>query len=314
MPRMERGAGAEERAASDGRMDAGARELSRRDFVLAAAAAAAAMGATSVRASALTAQQVVDRIRARVGVPWAEKTVDGFKAGSPDAAVRGIATTVMATLPVLRAAAASGHNLVIALEPTFYTPTDEAGTRAADPVYLAKRAFIEEHGLVVWRFSDHWLARRPGEMAAGLAATLGWSAARAPDDPLVRTIPPTTLGALAAQVRSRLGMRGGMRVIGDLAMPIRSVLLSPGTSDLAAAVVGLTRADLILAGEPREWESVEYVFDTASAGRPKAMIAVGRLVSQEPGMRRCAEWLRGFIREVPVSSIPVGDPYWRPVA
>jgi hypothetical protein len=75
----------------------------------------------------------------------------------------------------------------------------------------------------------------------------------------------------------------------------------------------LPHADVILSGEPREWEAVEYVFDTASAGQPKGMIAVGRVVSEEPGMRACAAWLRTLIPEVPVEPIAVGDPYWRPL-
>ncbi len=85
----------------------------------------------------------------------------------------GIATTVMATLDALRRAAAAGQNLVITQEPTFYFANDEPGNRAADPVYLAKKAFIDEQRLGVWRFSDHWNARQPNESATARAATLG---------------------------------------------------------------------------------------------------------------------------------------------
>jgi hypothetical protein len=42
------------------------------------------------------------------------------------------------------------------------------------------------------------------------------------------------------------------------------------------------------------------------------MISVGRIVSEEPGVRACAAWLRALIPEVPVDAIAVGDPYWRP--
>ena len=61
---------------------------------------------------------------------------------------------------------------------------------------------------------------------------------------------------------------------------------------MQTTVKNLPQADVILSGEPREWEAVEYVFDTAAAGQPRGMIAVGRLVSEEPGMRACAAWLR----------------------
>jgi putative NIF3 family GTP cyclohydrolase 1 type 2 len=238
--------------------------------------------------------------------------VDAFKAGDPDTVVTGVATTVMATLDVLRQAAATGRNLIITHEPTFYAGNDVPGPRAADPVYLAKKAFIDEHRLVIWRFSDHWLARKPNEFATALAETLGWASGRSRDHESIFTVPATTLGSLSAHVRTRLGVRGGMRLIGKPDRSIRLAAVSPGTTSLLAAVETLQQADVIVSGEPREWEAVEYVFDTAFAGTPKSMIAVGRIVSEEPGMRACATWLRTLVREVPVEAIAVGDPYWRP--
>jgi putative NIF3 family GTP cyclohydrolase 1 type 2 len=288
------------------------RDLSRREFVTAGAVALISAGAPRFTRAEITAQQAIDRIRAAVGVPWRETTVDTFKAGDPHTAVTGIATAVMATLPVLRQAAAAGRNLIVTCEPTFYAGNDDPGPRAADAVYLAKKAFIEEKRLIVWRFSDHWNARVPNEFAAALADALGWATLRTAANPLVYAIPPTTLGALTAHVRARLGVKGSLRVIGAPGLRIRRVLLSPGTTDLPSTVKNLADADVILSGEPREWEAVEYVFDTASAGQPKAMIAVGRAVSEEPGMRACAAWLRTLITEVPVEAIAAGDPYWSP--
>ena len=285
---------------------------SRREFVAAGAAALISMGTAPLPRFELTAQQVVDRIRANAGVPWRETTVDTFKAGDPQTIVTGIATTVMATLPVLRQAAAAGRNLIVTCEPTFYNGNDDPGPRASDPVYLAKKAFIDERRLVVWRFQDHWAARTPNEFVTALADTLGWAKFRTPENPLIYAIPSTTVSALTAHARARLGVRGGIRVIGNPGMRVRRVFISPGTTSLQATIDNLPKADLVLSGEPREWEAVEYVFDTASAGQPKGMIAVGRVVSEEPGMRACAAWLRPFITEVPIEAIAVGDPYWRP--
>jgi hypothetical protein len=203
--------------------------------------------------------------------------------------------------------------MVITYEPVFYSGNDAADARASDPLYLAKKAFIAEHRLIVWRFSDHWLARKPNEFTKALAGTLGWTARRDAGAEAVYTLPRTPLAQLAAHVRTRLGVRGGMRVIGTAGRAIRTVVISPGTTSMPATIELLQHADLIVSGEPREWEAVEYVFDTAFAGgQPKSMIAVGRIVSEEPGMRACAAWLRTLVREVPVESIAVGDPYWRP--
>src|SRR5438132_10937520 len=69
----------------------------------------------------LTARQVVERIQKNVGVPWREKTVDTFKAGNPDTTVKGIATTMVATLDLLKRAAEVHRNLIIVHEPTFYS-------------------------------------------------------------------------------------------------------------------------------------------------------------------------------------------------
>src|SRR4051812_39499840 len=204
------------RERSGGTMARGVDRVSRRTFV--ATAAGTLISARVARAlprqggsrnQPMTAREVVARIQAQVGVPWREKTVDTFKAGDPETVVTGVATSVMATLDVLRQAVASKRNLVITHEPTFYTGTDEPGPRANDPVYLAKRAFIEQHHLVIWRFSDHWLARQPNEFTRALAETLGWTAGRDPANERLFTVPQTTVAGAAAHIRERLQIKGG---------------------------------------------------------------------------------------------------------
>jgi putative NIF3 family GTP cyclohydrolase 1 type 2 len=285
-------------------------DVSRRQFILGTATGVLSGRVRRAQRSDLTAQRVVDRIRANLGVPWRDTTIDGFKAGDPATVVTGVATTVMATLDVLRRAAAAGQNLGITPEPTFYSANDEPANRAADPVYLAKKAFIDQQRLVVWRLTDHWNARQPGESATALAATLGWTGYKLPDAEQIYQLPETTLTALVTHVRNRLNVRGGLRVIGQPGMRVRTVFVSPGTTAVPNTVLNLRRADVVLAGEPREWEVVPYALDTWSADRGKGMIALGRLVSEAPGMQACAVWLRSIVPEVRVEEIPTADPYW----
>ena len=123
----------------------------------------------------ITAREVVAEIQKQVGVEWKKDTVDTFKAGNPDAAVTGIAVTMMATMDVLQRASAKGLNLVITHEPTFYAHVDTPkGMPNSDPVWAEKRAFIENHGMVVWRFHDHWHMRKPDGIEAGIVHSLGW--------------------------------------------------------------------------------------------------------------------------------------------
>jgi putative NIF3 family GTP cyclohydrolase 1 type 2 len=282
---------------------------SRRDFLRTAASAVVAAQVrpgASAQAATSTAREVTDRIREKAGVPWRDASIDGFKAGSPDAIVTGIATTVTATVDVLRRAASAGRNLVIVQEPTFYTAAEDGGNRANDAVYLAKKTLIDERHLVIWRFSEHWNARKPNESVSALANALGWSAYRQPED-AIYAIPETRLDALLEHLRTRLRMRGGMRSIGRSDTRVRTVLLSPGATDLPSTVARLPRADVIVAGEPREWEAVPYVLD---AGAPKAIVSIGRTLSLEPSATACAAWIRSFTPELTVEAIGVGDPYW----
>src|SRR5581483_2205970 len=124
-------------------------------------------------AEPLTAEGVTQRIKTQLGGDWPATGPDGFKAGEPSTVVKGIATTAMATLEVLKQAVRTNTNLILTYEPTFYSRMDQAG--ADDPVVKAKREFIEKNGLVVFRLRDHWEARKEKEMVTGLADALGWS-------------------------------------------------------------------------------------------------------------------------------------------
>jgi putative NIF3 family GTP cyclohydrolase 1 type 2 len=299
------------------------RRISRREFVAVTATGGAAApfglgGGTA--AAALTAREVVDRITAKLGVEWTPGTVDGFKAGGPSTLVTGIVTTAMATLDVLRKAAEARANLVITCEPTFYSradaPTPPAGRRgggpvAKDPVFEAKADFIRRHSFVVFRLSEHWRLRRPDAFAQGLADALGWSGIPGADDSRV-SIPPTPLDVLVSMIEKKLGARGGIRVVGDPDTRVQRIGLLPGSTPIQASLRLLPGVDAIVAGEVREWESVEYARDVVAQGGKKALILLGRIVSEDPGMHACARWLKTVVPEVATTWMPAGDPYWRP--
>ena len=67
---------------------------SRRSFLLGTVAAASA----AAQSKTLTAGEVVERIKANVGVEWAKETVDRIIAGEAQTPVKGIATTMMARM------------------------------------------------------------------------------------------------------------------------------------------------------------------------------------------------------------------------
>lgn len=298
-------------------------QLSRREFAALTAAAAVSRFAGIEKLSAaspITAQDVIDRIKKNIGVEWKPDSVDTFKAGAPSTIAAGIVTTSMATLQVLRQAVKARANIIISAQPAFYARADTpsprpqrgGGTAATDRVFTVKNEFIARNNLVVFRLSDHWRLRQPDPVAQGLATALGWSRYQTAGDPLHLEIPAVALETLAVNVKKALRSRGGIRVVGDPKMTVRRVGLLPGTTPIQSALKMLPNVDVIIAGEVREWESVEYVRDQVFSGAKKGLILVGRVVSEEPGMEVCANWLRTFISEVPIRHISAGDPYWRP--
>ncbi|HUA57156.1 MAG TPA: hypothetical protein VML19_00275 [Verrucomicrobiae bacterium] len=300
-----------------------AADLSRRRFALLAGTAGVAPFAAQ-GAGALTADAVVRRIQAELGGEWPAAGPDGFKAGDPSTVVKGIATTAMATLEVLKQAARAKANLVLTYEPTFYGRADGVapaasapgrgpmGVAADDPVLEAKREFLAKNGLVVFRLRDRWQARKQNDMVTGLADALGWSKHRVKSDDAIYDIPAATAEETVALIRGRLNLRGGLRAVGDRKARVRRVLLHPGSMTPAIMWQRYTEVDLMVVGEVREWENTHYAADIFTAGEKRALVTVGRVVSEDPGMRACAEWLKSVIQEVPAKWIGAGDPYWRP--
>jgi putative NIF3 family GTP cyclohydrolase 1 type 2 len=287
------------------------RPRSRREFAALAAAAPVAFPPRSADAAGLSAADVIDRIKQSLAVEWKADSVDGSKAGDPATAVTGIVTTSLPTMAVLRQTAKAGANLVVATQPVFYS-RKETPDDAADPILAAKQAFIAKHRLVVFRLRDHWRLRQPDPLAQGLGNALGWAKYQLADDASRYDIPPVTLASLVSHAKKRLNARGGFRVIGDPRTTVRKIALLPGSTPLNAALQTLPHVDVIVAGEVREWESVEYARDAVDSGQRKALVLVGRIVSEEPGMGACANWLKTLVPEVPVRHLPAGDPYWRP--
>jgi putative NIF3 family GTP cyclohydrolase 1 type 2 len=266
----------------------------------------------SANAQKPTAGELLDRIKKNVGVPWQQETVDTIKAGTPNTPVTGVATTFAATLDVLQRAAASGKNLVITHEPTFYSHQDETRDLQNDAVYQAKRDFIEKNHMVVFRFHDHWHARRPDGIFEGMTTALGWEKYRSADKRLF-VMPEMTLEKLAEDIAHRMQIRT-MRVIGDPKMKVTKIALMPGAAGAPGQIKALERDDVevLVVGESREWETVEYARDAMTEGKHKALILMGHVVSEEAGMDECARWLKGFIKEVPVEFIPAKEPFWQP--
>lgn len=274
----------------------------------------AALGSTQP-ADVLTARQVVSLIQQHVGVPWRAETVDTFKAGDPDTPVTGIASTMMATFDVLKRANAQKANLIITHEPTLYNHEDSTASFEAvnDPVWREKEAFIREHHLVVWRFHDHWHLHPPDGILSGMVHALDWEKDQNSGTPNLFAFPQTTVRALAKNIQEKIGIKT-LRVVGNPDLQVTKAALVPGAAGTQKHLVFLRRndVDVLIIGEVPEWETIEYVADAAAEGKPKALILMGHIPSEQAGMLSCADWLKTFIKGVPIIFVSTPEPFWTP--
>lgn len=256
-----------------------------------------------------TVQAMIDNILTAIpGAPFPE-TVDVIKTGDPAQEVTGVVTTFLATSEVLHKAVEQGANFVITHEPTFYNHLDETGWLANDPVYHAKRQFIDDHHLVIWRFHDYWHRHQPDGIITGVARALNWSHYVDPASPYLFNLPPLSFGELMAHVTQALGCSRAQSLGHPNMMCSKIGLLvgSPGGKWQIEALRG--DVDVVITGEINEWETCEYVRDAIYQGLSKGLIVAGHEVSEEAGMTYLVEWLRPRFPGVPITHIPSGDPF-----
>src|SRR5262249_58429349 len=115
--------------------------------------------------------------------------------------------------------------------------------------------------------------------------------------------PPAPAKQTVGMIRRKLGIRGGLRAVGDRKATIRRVLLHPGPMTPATMWQRYSEVDLVVAGEVREWENTHYAADIFTAGEKRVLVTIGRVVSEDPGMRACAQWVKKVVHEVPATWI-----------
>jgi len=263
----------------------------------------------------MTAGEVVDRIKKNLGAPWRENTYrDTFKSGGPETQVTGIATTAFASFDVIQRAVAAGLNMIIPHEVTYWNDRDDSTLVDADPlVYKQKREYLAANDVVIFRTHDSMHDQRPDFTFVGSARQIGLDAKyeTAPGSHRF-VVPETTLGTLASSVRRRTGAKA-LRVVGDPDARVSRIQLGVGYATAAANTAGV---DVVISGEQQELDGIldspEYVLDAAALGMPKGWIMLGHAVSEEAGMLEMAEWIKGFVPEVPVRLVKAGEPFWTP--
>jgi putative NIF3 family GTP cyclohydrolase 1 type 2 len=119
--------------------------------------------------------------------------------------------------------------------------------------------------------------------------------------------------ALSRDLKKKLHARV-IRIVGDPNLQVTKVAYAPGAAGEATQVKALEQDDVevLLVGEIPEWETILYARDAMQQGRKKALILLGHVTSEEPGMENCAVWLKTIFPGMRVDFVPAGEPYWTP--
>ena len=264
--------------------------------------------------SALTAGDIVARIKANLGFPWREATYrDTFKFGGPDTVVKGIATTMFCSYDAIRRAVEAGCNMIVPHEDTYWNDRDDLTIVSGDPSYKLKVDYMRDHDVVIFRMHDHMHAQKPDLIWVGLVRALGLKSTdeTAPQSHHF-TLPETTLGEMAADFQKKLGDKA-LRVVGDPKARVSRLQVGVG---YATPNINSPDVDVVVSGEGQESDSAldspAYVLDAMTLGIPKGWIMLGHNVSEEQGMQEMAQWIKGFTPEVPVQLVRTGEPFWAP--
>jgi len=237
-------------------------------------------------------------------VAWDAGTCDGFKYGDPEVEVRGIAVGWQSTLEALQAAHAQGCNLFVTHEPTFYSHFDDDPERGASAPAMAKRAFLDETGMVVYRCHDVWDVVEGNGVVDRWVAHLDLGEVVAGDRfHRVIEVPATTAWELAGQVgqRVRALREQAVRFIGSRSAMVHRLGVGTGAITDVRAMVELG-ADAVLVTDDgiSMWRDGAWLADL---GVP-AMV-INHTTAEIPGLLGLEEHLRQAFPDVPVCF--VGD-------
>jgi putative NIF3 family GTP cyclohydrolase 1 type 2 len=259
----------------------------------------------------IPASTIINTIISNTRSPVIPNTVDVIKEGSPQTPVKGIVTTMFATMEVLKQAVASNSNLIIVHEPLYYNHLDETRDFQKDPVFLEKQKYIRDNKLVIWRFHDYIHSMKPDGIELGMIEKLGWKNFAVNGSLDQFKMPETTLKELLAGLKKTFP-KYTFNVVGKEDLKLTNVRLAPGAPGSMYHIQMLEKenTDVLIAGESPQWETYEYARDAVCQGRNKAVIFIGHIPSEEYGMDYCAKWLKGFIKDIPVRFIESGPSFW----
>jgi putative NIF3 family GTP cyclohydrolase 1 type 2 len=256
----------------------------------------------------ITVGQIIDTFISEVPSGKLKETVDTLKAGSLDTQVKGIVTTMFATVEVIKKSIAIGANLIIAHEPTFYSHQDKTDWLEKDATYEYKKNLLKDNNITVWRCHDYIHKMTPDPVTMGVLNKMGW------EDKMINKIPNLiqlsnqTLKDIIFSLKSKMGV-DELRYMGSLTEQTNKILFIPGAAGSTTHIAALKmyKPDVLICGEVEEWTTVEYIRDTRSRGESVSLILLGHIASEEPSASFMLGWVKERFPAIASKHIPAGN-------
>ncbi len=245
---------------------------------------------------------------------WAEnadfdRTCDTCKAGDPEQEVTKVAVSMFATPDIVRKAAASGAQLLIVHEPTYYNHWDD---HSDDPQEQEKRRLIQASGLTVYRYHDHAHAAVPDLIGAGEFEAIGLPGTAwcvdSKDHVRYTLEQPITPRELARRMEQRMGLHH-VRIAGAADEPCTVLSGMFGTPAGVLEEIQSESSEIVLTGEICEWALGEYVRDAAQLGKRKALLVMSHIGSERDGMRYVAKQISRRFPALTTEYLECGEVY-----
>lgn len=240
-----------------------------------------------------------------------ERTVDHIIIGDPEKDVRRVLVTWIASFGAVRAAAEGGFDLLMTHEPTFWVHGNELDNLEDSDVAASKRAFIEEHGLVVLRNHDVWDRFPQVGIPWAWAHHLGFdgepAAVGANGYQHRYDIEPTTLDAFAARVAERTALLGEplVQVTGDGGRQVSRVGVGTGCAANIREFQAMgCDVSLVCDDGSCYWSVIQRAADE---GHP--VIRVNHGTSEEPGMVTLASYINENLPGLEAEHLPHGSTF-----
>lgn len=239
-----------------------------------------------------------------------ERTCDTVKCGDANRKVSRVAITMFATPDVVRQALDWGAQLLIVHEPTFYDHMDKSiDTFIAEE----KKKFVEQSGIVIFRFHDYAHAMNPDLIYEGEIKALGLegkcvSVTEHEKFGINNYLLDSEMTAkeLAKTIEKNLGLKH-VRIAGNPDAKGRKISCSFGTPGHLEAE--LAENDFLLTGEICEWRVGEMARDYAQLGYNKAVIVMSHEGSERAGMMLLEEKLKEKYSDIEFKYFECGEVY-----